>query len=144
MAIICDHQSKKLPSCVARQMAMIYFENSNIPNASETNRCSCNGRHFIESFDYKGLQPLGGTQFCQRKTALVSCGETATVWFRFTGNNSTRQPTLFCVFNIVGAMCGRVRSSWKVLALQAFSRFLADYNRKYCAFLIKEMLFSKI
>ena len=134
MAIICDHQSKKLPSCVARQMAMIYFEKSNIPNASETNRCSCNGRHFIESFDYK--YPV--------LSALVSCSETATVWFRFTGNNSTRQPTLFCVFNIVGAMCGRVRSSWKVFALEAFSRFLADCNRKYCAFLIKEMLFSKI
>ena len=55
--MICDHQSKKLPSCVARQMAMIYFEKSNIPNASETNRCICNGGHFIESFDYKGLQP---------------------------------------------------------------------------------------
>ena len=66
MAMICDHQSKKLPSCVARQMAMIYFEKSNIPNASETNRCSCNGKHLIESFDYKGLQPVGGTQFCQR------------------------------------------------------------------------------
>ena len=46
-----------------------------------------------------------------------------------------------CVF--VGAMCARVCSSWKELALQAFPRFLADNNRKYCAFLIKEMLFLK-
>ena len=63
MAMICGHQSKKLPSCVARQMAMICFEKSNIPSASETNWWSCNGKHFIESFDYKGLQALGGTQF---------------------------------------------------------------------------------
>ena len=62
MAMICGHQSKKLPSCVARQIAMICFEKSNIPSASETNWCSCNGGHFIESFDYKGLQALGGTQ----------------------------------------------------------------------------------
>ena len=63
MAMICGHQSKKLPSCVAWQIAMIFFERSNIPSASETNWCSCNGRHLIESFDYKGLQALGGTQF---------------------------------------------------------------------------------
>ena len=81
---------------------------------------------------------------CNQSVVPSFVSDTATVWFRFTGNNSTRQPTLFCVSNIVGAMCERVRSSWKVFALQVFSRFLADYNRKYCAFLIKEMLFSKI
>ena len=31
-------------------------------------------------------------------------------------------------------MCARVCLSWKEFALQAFSRFLTDYNRKYCAF----------
>ena len=46
-----------------------------------------------------------------------------------------------CVF--VGAMRACVCSRWKELALQAFCWFLADYNRKYCAFLIKGMLFSK-
>ena len=51
--------------------------------------------------------------------------------------------TANCVCVFVGAMCARVCLSWKELALQAFSRFLADYNRKYCAFLIKEMLFLK-
>ena len=134
MAMICDHQSKKLPSCVAPQMAMIYFEKSNIPNASETNKCSCNGRHFIESFDYKGLQPLDGTQFCQRKAALVSCSETATVRFRFTGNNSARQPTLFAFLTFLERCADeleRVRSS------SVSSRFFADYNRKYCAFFNK-------
>ena len=30
-------------------------------------------------------------------------------------------------------MCARVCSSWKEFALQAFSRLLADYNRKYYA-----------
>ena len=121
MAIICDHQSKKFPSCVARQMAMIYFEKSNIHNASETNRCSCNGRHFIESFDYKGLQPLGGTQFCQRKAALVSCSETATVWFRFTGNNSTRTQICFA-FLILLERCADVYARAGQCSL--FKRFL--------------------
>ena len=81
---------------------------------------------------------------CNHSVVPSFVSETATVWFRFTGNNSTRQPTSFCVFNIVGAMCRRVRSSWKVFALRAFSRFFADYSRKYCAFLIKGMRFSKI
>ena len=31
-------------------------------------------------------------------------------------------------------MCARVCSSWKEFALQAFSRFFANYKRKYCAF----------
>ena len=52
-----------LASCVARQIAMICFEKSNIPSASETNWCSCIDGYFIESFDYKELQPFGGTQF---------------------------------------------------------------------------------
>ena len=63
MAMICGHESKKLPSCVAWQMAMICGEKSNIPSASKTNWCSCNVGHFTQSFDYKGLQPLGVTQF---------------------------------------------------------------------------------
>ena len=68
-------------------------------------------------------------------TTLVSCSETATVPFRFTGTNSARQPTLFAFLILLErCMCARVCSSWKEFALQAFSRFFVDYNRKYCAF----------
>ena len=58
----------------------------------------------------------------------------ASVRLLFTGINSAETANCVCVF--VGAMCSRVCSSWKRFALQAFSRFLADNNRKYCAFLI--------
>ena len=63
MAMICGHQSKSVPSCAARQMAMICGEKGHIPGASETNSHSCNGGHFIQSFDNKRSQPLDGTQF---------------------------------------------------------------------------------
>ena len=63
MVMTCGHQSKELPSFVTRQTAMICGEKSNIPSASETNWCSFNGGNFIQSFDYKGLQQLGDTQF---------------------------------------------------------------------------------
>ena len=67
---------------------------------------------------------------------MVSCSETATFRFRFTGTNAARQPT---VFAFLLERC----------ALQAFSRFLADYNRKYCAFFnqgnaVFEVLIQKI
>ena len=65
----------------------------------------------------------------------------ASVRFLFTGINSAETANCVCVF--VGAMCSSVCSSWKRFALQAFSWFLADNNRTYCAFLIKKMLFSK-
>jgi len=37
MVMICGHQSKSEPSCAARQMAMIWGEKGNIPGASGTN-----------------------------------------------------------------------------------------------------------
>ena len=49
--------------------------------------------------------------------------------------DSARQPTLFAFLILLErCMCARVCSSWKEFALQAFSRFFADYNQKYCAF----------
>ena len=72
--------------------------------------------------------------FCYCKATLVSCSETATVRFRFTGTNSARQPTLFAFLILLErCMCARVCSSWKEFSF-SFSRFFADYNRKYCAF----------
>ena len=130
-----------LPSCVARQMAMICFEKSNIHSASETNQCSCNGGHFIESFDYKGLQPLGGTQF------LLAQGQfllTAAVRFRFTGTNSARQPTLFA-FLILLERCAHMYARAGKSSL--FKRFLGSLpitTESIMRFLIKGMLFSKI
>ena len=74
--------------------------------------------------------------FCYCKATLVSCSETATVRFRFTGTNSARQPpTLFAFLILLERwMWARVCSSWKEFALQAFCRFFANYKRKYCAF----------
>ena len=69
--------------------------------------------------------------FCYCKATLVSCSETATVRFRFTGTNSARQPPT-CLLE--RWMCARVCSSWKEFALQAFCHFFANYKRKYCAF----------
>ena len=73
--------------------------------------------------------------FCNCEATLVSCSETATVLFCFTGTNSARLPTLFAFLILLErCMCVRVCSSWKEFALQTFSRLFADYNRKYCAF----------
>ena len=140
MAIICDHQSKKLPSCVARQMAMIYFEKSNIPNASETNRCSCNGGHFIESFDYKELQPLGGTQFCQRWFLVVKRPKFGSVLRGTTLRDS--QPCF--AFLILLERCADVYARAGKCSL--FKRFLSflPITTENIVRLIKEMLFSKI
>ena len=72
--------------------------------------------------------------FCYCQATLVSCSETATVRFRFTGTNSARQSLFAFLILLERCICARVCSSWKEFALQAFSRIFADYNRKYCAF----------
>ena len=72
------------------------------------------------------------TQFCQGKVALVSCSETATVRFRFTGNNSARQPTLFG-FLILLERCADVYArAGKCSLVKRFSVPCRLQSRKCC------------
>ena len=82
--------------------------------------------------------------FCYCKATLVSCSETATVRFRFTGTNSARQPTLFA-FLILLERCAHVYARAGKSSL--FKRFLGSLpitSESIVRFLIKEMLFSKV
>ena len=85
--------------------------------------------------------------FCYCKATLVSCSETATARFRFTGTNSARQPpTLFTFLILFSWSDGCAHVYARAGKSSLFKRFVASLpitSENIVRFLIKEMLFSK-